>query len=272
MAILGTIIATAIVTVLVMNFMTGEKKIKERIEPLYAVSDPQFLRSMGTLLGPSIKGENQIDSLLNGEEIFPAMLKEIRSAGKTISFETYIYWSGRIGKEFADALSERARAGVKVHVLLDWVGSGKIDKALLKEMLDGGVHVQRYHPLRWYNVSRMNNRTHRKLLIVDGKVGFTGGVGIADEWLGHAQDDKHWRDSHFPRGSVGEMGPRSWTTGKTEGRCSTERTTSRRSQPPHCSPRSHEFPAECSESARLMYLSSIASARKNCASKVLSAR
>src|SRR6185436_10237502 len=117
------VIATAIATLLVMNFLTGEKKIQRRIEPLYPVSDPQFLRSMGVLLGPSIQGGNRVEPLANGDEIFPAMLKEIRAAQRTITFETYIYWSGRIGKEFADALSERARAGVRVHVLLDWVGA-----------------------------------------------------------------------------------------------------------------------------------------------------
>src|SRR5690349_16768688 len=98
---------------------------------------------------------------------------------------------------FADALGERARNGVKVHVLLDWVGSSKMDAALLQAMQAAGVEVERYHALRWYTLARLNNRTHRKLLVVDGKVGFTGGVGIADEWSGHAQDPEHWRDTHF---------------------------------------------------------------------------
>ncbi|MEO6323610.1 MAG: phospholipase D-like domain-containing protein [Thermoanaerobaculia bacterium] len=121
----------------------------------------------------------------------------MRAAEKTICFETYIYWSGNIGKEFADALSKKARAGVKVHVLLDWVGTGKMESTILDEMESSGAEIEKYHPLRWYNLGRMNNRTHRKLLIVDGKIGFTGGVGIADKWLGHAQDPDHWRDSHY---------------------------------------------------------------------------
>jgi cardiolipin synthase len=125
------------------------------------------------------------------------MLEAIRGAQRTITFETFIYWSGSIGKAFADALTDRARAGVKVHLLLDWVGTGKMDAAMLKEMEQAGVEVVKYHPLRWYNLGRLNNRTHRKLLVVDGKTGFTGGVGIADNWLGHAQDPDHWRDSHF---------------------------------------------------------------------------
>src|SRR5690606_16275044 len=121
----------------------------------------------------------------------------IRSAERTITFETYIYWSGEIGREFADALSERARAGVKVHVLLDWVGAGRMDEALMNQMESAGVEVFKYHPIKWHTLDRVNNRTHRKLLVVDGRIGFTGGVGIADVWLGHAQDSLHWRDSHY---------------------------------------------------------------------------
>src|SRR4029079_2012692 len=129
--------------------------------------------------------------------IFPAMLDAIRSATRTITFETYIYWSGDIGRQFADALCERARAGVRVHILLDWLGTGKMDQAVLDEMEEAGAEVCTYHALRWYTIGRMNNRTHRKLLVVDGMVGFTGGVGIADNWLGNAEDPDHWRDTHF---------------------------------------------------------------------------
>ena len=94
--------------------------------------------------------------------------------------------------------SPSARAhGVHVHVLLDWVGSQKMEPALLQEMESAGVEVHRYHPLHWYHLTRLNNRTHRKLLVVDGSVGFTGGVGIGDEWDGNAADSEHWRDSHY---------------------------------------------------------------------------
>jgi cardiolipin synthase len=155
------------------------------------------MRVMGAMLGPSILGGNRYQELRNGDEIFPAMLAAIRGAKKTITFETYIYWSGKIGKEFADALAERAGAGVKVHVLLDWVGSQKMDKDLLERMKKSGVEIEKYHPLAWYSIDKLNNRTHRKLLVVDGRVGFTGGVGIADEWAGHAQDPDHWRDTHY---------------------------------------------------------------------------
>jgi cardiolipin synthase len=196
-----TIVITALLTtlavVIALNFVTPSKQLERKIEHRYAVSDPQFRREMGVLLGPSILPGNHVTDLENGDEIFPAMLAAIRGAKKTITFETYIYWSGEVGRKFADALSERARSGVKVNVTIDWVGSVSMDEAQLKEMEDAGVQVQRYRPLHWYNLARMNNRTHRKLLVVDGTVGFTGGVGIGDPWQGRAQDPDHWRDMHF---------------------------------------------------------------------------
>jgi cardiolipin synthase A/B len=190
-------VAGVLLAIVVANLSSSSKKVEHKIEHLHGVRDPQFLRSMGSLLGPPIVPGNRVTALCNGDEIFPAMLEAIRGAMKTICFETFIYWSGSIGREFAEALSERARAGVKIHVMLDWVGSNRIDESLVKRMTDADVEVRRYHPLRWYNVGRLNNRTHRKLLVVDGQVGFTGGVGIADNWLGHAQDPDHWRDSHY---------------------------------------------------------------------------
>ena len=182
---------------LYVNLGTGERRVTEEIPHLYPVDHPQFFRAMGMLLGPGIVGGNRIDALHNGDAIFPAMLEAIRGARQTVLFETFIYWSGEIGDEFAQALSERARAGVKVHVLLDWLGSLKVDDSLVDQMKQAGVEVYRFHPLRWFNLGRINNRTHRKLLIVDGRIGFTGGVGIAPPWTGNAQDEDHWRDSHF---------------------------------------------------------------------------
>jgi cardiolipin synthase len=193
----ASILGTALAVLLIANLSLGDKKVDEKVDTLYAVADLQFQRTMGVMLGPAIVPGNRAQVLLNGDEIFPALLAAIRAAQRTITFETYIYWSGEIGKAFADALSERARAGVKVHVLLDAVGSGKIDDEFLEEMEAAGVEVRQYNPVRWYTLANLNNRTHRKLLVVDGKVGFTGGVGIADNWNGHAQDPEHWRDTHF---------------------------------------------------------------------------
>lgn len=195
--LLLTVAATLVLGVLALNFMPGEKQIERQLTRQYDTADPQFRRSLGVLLGPPLIEGNQVEALLNGDQIFPAMLEAIRGAKKTITLETYIYWSESIGTEFSEALAERARAGVKVHVMLDFMGSMKMDNAQVDKMKAAGVQVQRYHKPVWWKLARMNNRTHRKLLIVDGTVGFTGGVGIADQWRGNAQDEDHWRDSHF---------------------------------------------------------------------------
>ncbi|MES2183649.1 MAG: phospholipase D-like domain-containing protein [Pseudomonadota bacterium] len=196
-AVFLTALATLALVLFALNFTAGEKKIDEQLPRLYGVHDAQFQRTMGVLLGPPIVDGNRYQVLVNGDRIFPSMLAAIRGAQKTITFETYIYWSGDIGRQFADALTERARAGVKVHILLDWVGSQKIDQAFIDQMLQAGVAIRKFHEPQWYNWARLNNRTHRKLLVVDGTVGFTGGVGIAPEWTGDGQDADHWRDTHF---------------------------------------------------------------------------
>lgn len=194
---LATVLATVIGILLAANLSLGDKQVDHRVPHRYPVADEQFVRTMGVLLGPPLVAGNRVEELLNGDQIFPAMLEAIRSAERTVTFETFIYWSGSIGKAFAEALAERARNGVRVHVLLDWVGSDRIDQTYLDEMQRAGVEVRRYNKPRWYNVGRLNHRTHRKLLVVDGKIGFTGGVGIADEWLGNGQQPDRWRDTHF---------------------------------------------------------------------------
>ena len=194
---LTSLLAVVFLIATVFSLRASEKEIRYELPHRFSVEDPQFLRCMGQLLGPGVLTGNRVKALQNGDEIFPAMLAAIRGAQQTITFETYIYWSGDIGKKFSEALGERARAGVKVHVMLDWVGCGKMEGKYLDELQAAGVEVEQYHPLRWYNLGRMNNRTHRKLLVVDGRIGFTGGVGIADLWNGHAQSKDHWRDSHY---------------------------------------------------------------------------
>ncbi|MBC8087915.1 MAG: cardiolipin synthase B, partial [Phycisphaerae bacterium] len=188
---------TLVVVLAVSNLKGSEKKIERRLERLYSIDDPQFRRSMDHLLGPPVLDGNHVEVLVNGDRIFPAMLEAIRGAQKTITFETFIYWSGSIGQEFVEALSERARAGVKTHVMLDFVGSIKMELQSIEAMRSAGVEVQRYHKPVWWHLGRLNNRTHRKTLVVDGTIGFTGGVGIADNWRGNAQDPEHWRDTHF---------------------------------------------------------------------------
>jgi cardiolipin synthase len=267
MWILVAIVATAIVVLLALNLSGGRTRIEHEIPSLYGVEDDQFVRTMGVLLGPAIVGGNRITSLQNGDEIFPAMLEAIRGAKETITFETYIYWSGRIGREFAEALAERARAGVKVHVLLDWLGSGKMDDELLQMMEEGGVEVLKYHPIRWHSLDRVNNRTHRKLLVVDGRIGFTGGVGIADEWLGHAEDSLHWRDSHYrvTGPAVAQMQAAfmdNWIKTRSLILHGTEYFPRIDTTGPHLAQVFKSSSDDGSESVRLMYLMSIASAQK----------
>jgi cardiolipin synthase len=185
------------VILLYVNLASSERKVEHPLPHRYATGDSQFVRTMGSLLGPGFLPGNRVTTLLNGDQVFPAMLQAIRSARRTITFENYIYWSSQVEKEFSQALAERARAGVRVHLLLDWVGSDKKDGQSVEQMRQAGVEVVEYRPLRWYNLDRLNHRDHRKILVIDGRVGFTGGVGIADKWRGHAQDRDHWRDSHF---------------------------------------------------------------------------
>lgn len=192
-----TVAITLMAAAFALNFVGGEKKIERRVARLYALEDPRFAHELGALLGPPFLGGTRPKVLRNGDEIFPAMLAAIREAKTSITFETYIYWSGDIGREFAAALADRARHGVRVHVLLDWVGSAKMDAALIDLMTASGVQVRKFHPPHWSGLGRLNNRTHRKLLVVDGALAFTGGVGIAPEWTGRGQDPNHWRDTHF---------------------------------------------------------------------------
>ena len=148
------------------------------------------------LNAPSLDG-NAINVLLNGDEIFPAMLGAIRQARESVHLLTYIYWHGDIARRFADELGAAARRGVRVRLLVDAVGSYRMAPAMVDEIRKAGGTFAWFRPLRWYNIGRFNNRSHRKVMVVDGRIGFTGGVGIADVWTGHAQDPQHWRDDHF---------------------------------------------------------------------------
>jgi cardiolipin synthase len=158
--------------------------------------DEAFLRATEALTGAPISHGNTVDLLINGDRIFPRFLETLRGARRTLCLLTYVYWRGQIAVDVAEAVCERARAGVECNVILDAVGAAKIDTGLLDQMQEAGVRVARFRPPRPYAVRRLNNRTHRKICVVDGREGLTGGVGIADEWTGNAQDSDHWRDTH----------------------------------------------------------------------------
>ncbi len=161
----------------------------------FTVSDPTFLPS--ALPGPTMTAGNRLELLENGDAIFPAMLAAISSARKTVNFEAYIFWSGEVGTRFRDALAERAAHGVAVRVLLDAVGSsGRLLKASdVDVMRRAGCRVEFFHSEMPWMLWVVNHRNHRRVLVVDGTIGFTGGVGFADEWRGDADSPAHWRDT-----------------------------------------------------------------------------
>ncbi len=184
------------------GFLTGcatheGKKVTREVAPLYSAASPEFRQAAGSLLGGNFVAGNSIQTLVNGREIFPAMLRAIRSAQKTIDFETYVMWDGEIAKKMAEALAERAKAGVTVNAILDAQGTFKMGSENLEQLRTAGVHVVKYHSILWLDPRRFNNRSHRKLLVIDGKVAFVGGVGIADVWLGDGESPEHWRDNHY---------------------------------------------------------------------------
>ncbi len=160
------------------------------------VTEPTFLRAAESLTGAPVSYGNDVELLINGDQIFPSYLGAIKEAEETINLLTYAYWKGDIATEVADALCAKARDGVECNVVIDAVGGAQMDRGLVRKMRDAGVEVCFFRPPKPYAIRRLQNRTHRKLLIVDGCVGFTGGMGIAEEWTGNAEDPDHWRDTH----------------------------------------------------------------------------
>jgi cardiolipin synthase len=192
-----SVIATIAAILAVQNLLPDQVLLDRDIQGASAVDSAQFHYEVSNLPGPAVLDGNRITELQNGAESFPAMLAAIRGAKKSVDFETYVDWSGVISREFAGALSERARAGIPVHVLVDAIGGARMKDAVVDEMKDAGVQFHFFHPLHWWTLDRLNNRDHRKILVVDGRIGFTGGIGIADEWSGNAQKPDHWRDMQF---------------------------------------------------------------------------
>jgi cardiolipin synthase len=164
------------------------------LESKLKIDSEEFLSTIAGATGARYIEGNRMTILNNGDEFFPAMLSAIDGARCSVTIEAYIYWAGDIGMRFAHALAKKAGAGVAVKILLDSVGSATIGKEILDVLESGGCKVAWYNPVFWKTIGRFNNRNHRKSLIVDGRVAFTGGAGIADQWTGHAQDPKHWRD------------------------------------------------------------------------------
>ena len=155
-----------------------------------------FLRALHGATGEQVVEGNTVDVFENGDEIFPPMLAAIHESQSTIHFSTFVYWAGAVPREFATALSDAAQRGVVVRLVLDSEGTDPMPRELVDQLLAAGCKVTWFRRAQWFNWMTYNHRTHRRLLVVDGKIGFTGGVGIADEWSGHAQSPSHWRDTH----------------------------------------------------------------------------
>ncbi len=169
----------------------------------YAVESPappgsdDFRWAAEALTGHATIGGNHVEVLVNGDNIFPSVLEAVRGARETLNIETYVYWQGDIAVDLAEAICERARAGVECRVLLDAVGSAKMNPRSIREMRDAGARVVRFRPPLPHLIRRADNRSHRRVIVIDGRIGFTGGVGIAAEWEGDAGDPDHWRDTHL---------------------------------------------------------------------------
>jgi len=177
----------------VVSMIVGkEKRDVYKFDHPFTVEDPSFQRSLDNL-GSAMVGGNDAELYKNGDEIFPAMTKDIREAKLSVNLESYIFQPDKAGRQFADALIAAAKRGVQVRLLVDAWGS-KL-KALDAELKAAGVQVHRYRPIRLFSIYKVGKRTHRKILVVDGKIAWTGGLGIEDRWLGNARNTQEWRDT-----------------------------------------------------------------------------
>jgi len=163
--------------------------------PDIAVGQQTFVRTLEAHADAELVRGNRAQVLLNGDEIFPAMLEAIRGATSTITFANFIYEKGDVARDMAEALAERCRAGVGGNVLLDAVGSKNMPKKYRTLMERSGCHVASYHSLNPLALKRINHRNHRRVLVVDGRVGFTGGTGVGDKWTGDGRREGHWRQT-----------------------------------------------------------------------------
>ncbi|HVD91578.1 MAG TPA: phospholipase D-like domain-containing protein [Vicinamibacterales bacterium] len=190
--LLSVLIVVGIVVIL-LAIAQDQETLK--IQSPYKADDPLFPAYVSALLGTLETGGNRYEVLTNGDQIFPSMLAAINSATRRISLETYIYENGTVGDQFSAAFEAAARRGVQVRMVVDAMGSDKIPKEWRQRLVDAGVKIGDFGQPKWYSLEELNYRTHRKILVTDGHVGFTGGVGLDDHWLGNAQDKDHWRDT-----------------------------------------------------------------------------
>jgi cardiolipin synthase A/B len=194
MALAILAIAAQSILLLVSLFGRGPR-YKVAVADLQNMKPDDFLRTVEAITDARLSRNNQVTVLANGENFYEAELQAIAEAKRTICLEAYIFYCGEVGKRFIRALTERAQAGVRVQVVLDGLGSAKTSEDDFKELIAAGGKVEWYHKLRFSNLPKYNNRTHRELLIIDGEIGFIGGAGIADHWLISTKKRRRWRDT-----------------------------------------------------------------------------
>jgi cardiolipin synthase len=163
--------------------------------PSMLLGEPSFFPTLEAYAGAPIVSGNSVELLLNGEQIFPSVMDGIRSARHTITYAQYYFEDGLVARDIAEALAERCRAGVGVNVLLDAFGSLNVPREYLELMRMSGCHVAWFRPLKQYILRRYHKRNHRRILVVDGRVGFTGGAGVSRKWMGDGRTEGHWRDT-----------------------------------------------------------------------------
>jgi cardiolipin synthase A/B len=190
-------LAFAAVVLVFCLFFIRRQTLEYNLEHTFTINSPEFFGSALALTDPVPVSGNKIELLQNGDQFFPAMLEAIGGAQQSVNFAAYIMKSDSVGRRFRDALIERAKAGIEVRVLLDGIGSGwGLDNSDVRMMTDNGVKFAYYHPVASWRMDRTNRRSHRRILVVDGRVGFTGGAAFSDKWSGNAQDEHHWRETH----------------------------------------------------------------------------
>ena len=192
--LLGSALAGSAATIGLQTFFGRQSRIRQPITTDYAVGDAAFTRVVSHLLSAPLLDGNQVTALQNGEEIIPAMLAGIRSAQRTVTFESFLWKPGDVADQFASAMAESARAGVKVHFLQDAASCFSPRGPAMNEMRRAGVQLElfrRAHPMR------LNNRSHNKLLVIDGREGYIGGACITDEWQGNGRTPGFWRETHY---------------------------------------------------------------------------
>jgi cardiolipin synthase A/B len=259
-------ILLVVVTVVGLALLFAQDQETLHIKSGVAADDPVFPDYVAALTGSGITRGDEYQILVNGVEIFPALLDAIRQARRRINFETYIYDTGTVADEFTTALAAAAARGVEVRLIVDAVGGSAMEREHVERLQGAGVQIGTYNPVKWYSIEEINYRTHRKILVVDGDVAFTGGAGVADHWLGDADTPEHWRDTHLrvtgPAVTMLEAGfYENWAeTGHTS-----DARLDLRPAPPETRARSivaWSSPSGGSNRVKLLYLLSLAGARR----------